>query len=102
MPWESDGTGHHAVGCDALDSGTLRAGVTQLAECLLPKQNVEGSSPFSRSIPLLVSTPVGQQHLAITYTEPQASQYRVRAKSMTVRASATPAMIVQSRTPSDQ
>jgi len=26
----------------------------------------------------------------------------VRAKSMTVRASATPAMIVQSRTPSDQ
>ena len=25
------------------------AGVTQLAECLLPKQDVEGSSPFTRS-----------------------------------------------------
>ena len=27
----------------------LRAGVTQLAECLLPKQNVAGSNPVSRS-----------------------------------------------------
>ena len=27
-----------------------RAGVTQLAECLLPKQNVAGSNPVSRSI----------------------------------------------------
>jgi TfoX/Sxy family transcriptional regulator of competence genes len=27
------------------------AGVTQLAECLLPKQNVAGSNPVSRSIP---------------------------------------------------
>ena len=26
-----------------------RAGVTQLAECLLPKQNVAGSNPVSRS-----------------------------------------------------
>ena len=26
-----------------------RAGVTQLVECLLPKQNVAGSSPVSRS-----------------------------------------------------
>jgi hypothetical protein len=25
------------------------AGVTQLAECLLPKQNVVGSSPITRS-----------------------------------------------------
>src|SRR5258705_11986211 len=29
-----------------------RAGVTQLAECLLPKQNVAGSNPVSRSTPL--------------------------------------------------
>ena len=29
-----------------------RAGVTQLAECLLPKQNVAGSNPVSRSISL--------------------------------------------------
>ena len=29
-----------------------RAGVTQLAECLLPKQNVAGSNPVSRSNPL--------------------------------------------------
>lgn len=28
---------------------SLRAGVTQLVECLPSKQNVEGSSPFSRS-----------------------------------------------------
>ena len=28
-----------------------RAGVTQLAECLLPKQNVAGSNPVSRSTP---------------------------------------------------
>jgi hypothetical protein len=27
----------------------MRAGVTQLAECLLPKQNVDGSNPFTRS-----------------------------------------------------
>ena len=27
----------------------LDAGVTQLAECLLPKQNVVGSSPITRS-----------------------------------------------------
>lgn len=26
-----------------------QAGVTQLAECLLPKQDVEGSNPFTRS-----------------------------------------------------
>lgn len=26
-----------------------RAGVTQLAECLLPKQNVVGSNPITRS-----------------------------------------------------
>ena len=26
-----------------------RAGVTQLAECLLPKQNVVGSNPIARS-----------------------------------------------------
>ena len=29
----------------------LRAGVTQLAECQLPKLNVEGSNPFTRSTP---------------------------------------------------
>ena len=29
--------------------GFSRAGVTQLAECLLPKQNVAGSNPVSRS-----------------------------------------------------
>ena len=31
-----------------------RAGVTQLAECLLPKQNVAGSNPVSRSNPALI------------------------------------------------
>jgi hypothetical protein len=30
-----------------------RAGVTQLAECQLPKLNVAGSNPVSRSTPLL-------------------------------------------------
>jgi hypothetical protein len=34
----------HLTGCQA-----SRAGVTQLAECLLPKQNVAGSNPVSRS-----------------------------------------------------
>ena len=28
----------------------MSAGVTQLAECLLPKQNVVGSNPITRSI----------------------------------------------------
>ncbi len=31
-----------------------RAGVTQLAECLLPKQNVAGSNPVSRSSSFLL------------------------------------------------
>ena len=35
-----------------LRSNMSRAGVTQLAECLLPKQNVAGSNPVSRSSPL--------------------------------------------------
>ena len=36
---------------------SLRAGVTQLAECLLPKQNVAGSNPVSRStFPFVPST----------------------------------------------
>jgi hypothetical protein len=30
-----------------------QAGVTQLAECLLPKQNVAGSNPVSRSTSLI-------------------------------------------------
>ena len=37
--------------------GASRAGVTQLAECLLPKQNVAGSNPVSRST--LFSTATG-------------------------------------------
>ena len=37
------------TGSDARDHGGLRAGVTQLGECLLPKQDVEGSCPSSRS-----------------------------------------------------
>ncbi len=32
-------------------TSAYRAGVTQLAECLLPKQNVAGSNPVSRSKP---------------------------------------------------
>ena len=32
-----------------LECESSRAGVTQLAECLLPKQNVAGSNPVSRS-----------------------------------------------------
>ena len=39
--------------CEARSEGARiapsRAGVTQLAECLLPKQDVAGSSPVSRS-----------------------------------------------------
>lgn len=34
---------------DGLAAG-ICAGVTQLAECLLPKQNVVGSSPITRSL----------------------------------------------------
>src|SRR3954471_7418374 len=34
-----------------------RAGVTQLAECLLPKQNVAGSNPVSRSTSATRSDP---------------------------------------------
>ncbi len=37
-----------------LESSENRAGVTQLAECLLPKQNVAGSNPVSRSISSLL------------------------------------------------
>jgi hypothetical protein len=36
-----------------------RAGVTQLAECLLPKQNVAGSNPVSRSTFPSVPSPAG-------------------------------------------
>ena len=38
--------------------GTIRlsAGVTQLAECLLPKQNVVGSNPITRSPPAEVKS----------------------------------------------
>ena len=35
-----------------LESPDSRAGVTQLAECLLPKQDVAGSNPVSRSNPV--------------------------------------------------
>src|ERR1035437_8900981 len=36
-------------GRQTLSASVIRAGVTQLAECLLPKQNVAGSNPVSRS-----------------------------------------------------
>ena len=40
-----------------VECGGSRAGVTQLAECLLPKQNVAGSNPVSRSsFPFVRST----------------------------------------------
>lgn len=41
---------------------TLLAGVTQLVECLPSKQNVEGSSPFSRSTenPIESTKPAGR------------------------------------------
>ena len=43
------------VAVGVLESGTSRAGVTQLAECQLPKLNVAGSNPVSRSnIPVLI------------------------------------------------
>lgn len=41
-------------------SGFLFAGVTQLVECDLAKIDVEGSSPFSRSM-LCVNTPSGTE-----------------------------------------
>ena len=37
------------TGRQTLHWSVIRAGVTQLAECLLPKQNVAGSNPVSRS-----------------------------------------------------
>ena len=37
--------------CTLPSENDSRAGVTQLAECLLPKQDVAGSNPVSRSNP---------------------------------------------------
>jgi hypothetical protein len=50
---------HPDLGRDAESRARIRAsraGVTQLAECLLPKQNVAGSNPVSRSNPLLLDS----------------------------------------------
>ncbi len=49
-----------------LQMSVRRAGVTQLAECLLPKQNVAGSNPVSRSSQLLqawIDTLIAAQHV---------------------------------------
>ena len=52
-------------GCDRLSAS--RAGVTQLAECQLPKLNVAGSNPVSRSTSLPDRTPGRARHGAVVH-----------------------------------
>ena len=61
-----------------------RAGVTQLAECLLPKQNVAGSNPVSRStFPSVLSATLC---LRLRRPGSRAGSLRARATTLRLRA----------------
>ncbi len=56
------------------------AGVTQLVECLLPKQNVVGSSPITRSKPRQINENrphKGRSFVATTYHDTLTGQFLV-------------------------